>query len=68
MDVGNSDASMPFRTDRPRNSLWGTNLGFMVASPVGRCYRLPENPDKLWLHVAGHCPVVKSLTLLHVRD
>ena len=34
--------------------------GDEVASPVGRCYCLPENPGKLWLHVAGHCPAVKS--------
>ena len=27
---------------------------------MGRCYCLPETPDKLWLHVAGHCPAVKS--------
>ena len=38
----------------------GTNLNCMVVSPVGRCYCLPENLDKLWLHVTGHCAVVKS--------
>ena len=51
-----SDASLPFCPERPTNALWGTNLGCMVASSVGRRYCLPENPDKLWLHVAGHFP------------
>ena len=35
-------------------ALWGTNLDCMVDSPVGRCYCLPENLDKLWPHVAGY--------------
>ena len=40
--------------------LFGDKSRFMVARPVGRRYCLPENPDKLWLHVAGHCPAAKS--------
>ena len=44
----------------PQNALMGTNLDCMVASPVGRCYCLPQNPDKLGLHVAGHCLAVQS--------
>ena len=32
----------------------------MVASAVGRCYSLPENPDKLRVHVVGHYPAVSS--------
>ena len=40
----------------------------MVASPVGLCYCLPENPDKLWLHVAGHCPAVKSADVAARED
>ena len=55
-----SDISLLFCPDHASEALWGTNLGCMVALPVGRCYCLPENPNKLWLHVAGHCPVVKS--------
>ena len=33
---------------------------YMVASRAGRCYFVPENPDKLWLNMVGHCPAVKS--------
>ena len=58
--MGDSNASLPFCLDRPKTALWGTNLDCMVASPVGRFYCLPENPNKLWLPVAGHCSVVKS--------
>ena len=58
--LGNSDASLLFCPDRPTNALWGTNLDFIVANPMGGCYCLPENPDKLWLHEARHCPVVKK--------
>ena len=32
----------------------------MVARPVVRYYCLPENLDKVWLHVVWHCPAVKS--------
>ena len=56
-----SDASLPFFSDRHTNAPLMTKLDCTVASPVGRCYCLPENPDKLWLHVAGHCRVVKSV-------
>ena len=43
------------------------NLDCMVASPMRRCYCLPEKPEKLWLHMAGHCPAVNQLTLVHHR-
>ena len=56
----NSDTSLPFCPDHPTNALWGTNLDCMMASPVERCYCLPENPVKLLLHVVEHCPAVKS--------
>ena len=49
-----------FCPERPTNALLGTNLYCMVASPVGPCYSLPKNPDKLRLHVARHFPAVKS--------
>ena len=52
--------TLPYSSDCPRNALWGTNLDFMVASSVGRCFCLPENPDNLWLNVVSHCPAVKS--------
>ena len=42
----------------PTNALWGTNLDCMVAS--GTMLFFDRNPDKLWVHVAGHCPAVKS--------
>ena len=58
--LGDSAASLPCCPDRPTNALWGTHLECMMASPVGRYCSLPETPDKLWLHVAGHCPAVKS--------
>ena len=66
--LGDSVASLPLCPDRPTNGFMGTNLDCMVATPVRRCYCLPDNPDKLLLHVAGHCPAIKSVDVAALKN